>query len=218
MADLSHIDTWLFDLDDTLYPAESALMDLIRERIAVFIMKLTGADRAGAEVIRQGWFEAHGAALPGLLAEHDVPASEFLDFIHDVPLDAIDPDPALDAALARLPGRRLVFTNGSLGHAERIVARLGIADRFEDIFHIESAGLVPKPAPATFDRLIAAHEVHTRTTCFFEDSERNLEHAARLDMITVLVGAHAAASTAGFIHHRTARLTDFLLAAKVGGG
>jgi putative hydrolase of the HAD superfamily len=215
MADLRHIDTWLFDLDDTLYPAETALMDLIRDRITEFVMRVTGEDWAGARAIQRGWFEAHGAALPGLLEAHDIAPSEFLDFVHDVPLDAIAEDPALDAALGRLPGRRLVFTNGSAGHAERILARLGVADRFEAIFHIESAGLIPKPAPRTFDALIAAHSVVPKTTCFFEDSEKNLEHAAHLGMITVLVGAHAGASTAGFIHHRTARLVEFLERAEV---
>src|SRR6185369_6446388 len=132
--------------------------------------------------------------------------AEFLDYVHDVPLDGIAPDPTLDAALARLPGRRLVFTNGSAGHAERILGRLGVAPRFEDIFHIESAGLIPKPAVATFDALIGKHGLSPRSTCFFEDSERNLEHAAHLGMVTVLVGAHAEASSAGWVHHRTERL------------
>lgn len=209
-ADLRAVDTWLFDLDDTLYPAESGLMDLIRDRITEFVMKLTGEDWDGARAIQRGWFEEHGAALPGLLAEHDVPVSEFLDYVHDVPLDAVQADPRLDAALARLPGRRLVFTNGSQGHAVRILERLGVAERFEDIFHIESAQLIPKPAPATFDRLLQAHAVTPKTTCFFEDSERNLSHGAHLGMITVLVGPHAVHSAAGFIHYRTPTLLGFL--------
>jgi len=209
-VDLLRIDTWLFDLDDTLYPAETQLMDLIRDRITQFVMKITGEDWDGARAIQRGWFEEHGAALPGLLAAHDVSAAEFLDFVHDVPLDRILPDPSLDAGLARLPGRRLVFTNGSADHAARILDRLGIASRFEDIFHIESANLIPKPAPVTFDRMVAQHRVTPRTTAFFEDSERNLEHAAHLGMITVLVGPHAVQSTAGFIHYRAANLVAFL--------
>jgi putative hydrolase of the HAD superfamily len=208
--DLRAVDTWLFDLDDTLYPAETGLMNLIRDRITEFVMKITGQDWEGARAIQRGWFEEHGAALPGLLAAHDVPVAEFLDYVHDVPLDAIAPDPRLDAALAALPGRRLVFTNGSEGHARRILDRLGVARRFEDVFHIESAALVPKPAPETFDLLMATHAVTPRTTCFFEDSERNLSHGAHLGMITVLVGPHAAASTAGFIHYRTPTLLGFL--------
>jgi putative hydrolase of the HAD superfamily len=208
--DLSRVDTWLFDLDDTLYPAETALMDLIRDRITQFVMTITGEDWDGARAIQRGWFEEHGAALPGLLAAHEVSARDFLDYVHDVPLDRIQPDPALDAALARLPGRRLVFTNGSADHARRILDRLGIASRFDDIFHIESANLIPKPAPVTFDRMMALHQVRPRSTAFFEDSERNLEHAAHLGMITVLVGPHAAASEAGYIHYRTASLVAFL--------
>lgn len=214
--DLSHVDTWLFDLDETLYPAETALMELIRDRITQFVQKLTGLDRAEARALQRGWFEEHGAALPGLLASHDVPPEEFLDYVHDIPLDRVPPDPALDAALARLPGRRLVFTNGSAAHAERVLARIGIADRFEDVFHIEAANLVPKPAPATFDALIARHDVRPKSTAFFEDSERNLRHAAHLGMVTILVGAHAEASTAGFIHHRARALTPFLESLRFG--
>ena len=214
--DLSHIDIWLFDLDDTLYPAETAVMDLIRGRITAFVQKITGLDAEAARVMQRGWFEEHGAALPGLLAAHDVPPEEFLDFVHDIPLDRVPPDPDLDAALARLPGRRLVFTNGSAAHAERVLAKIGIAGRFEDVFHIEAAGLVPKPAPATFDALMSRHAVHPKTTAFFEDSERNLRHAAHLGMVTILVGAHAEASTAGFIHHRAAALTPFLQSLRFG--
>lgn len=208
--DLSHIDTWLFDLDDTLYPAETALMPIIRQRITEFVMRITGLEQEAARALQLGWFETHGAALPGLLAAHDVSAAEFLDYVHDVPLDKVPPDPRLDAALARLPGRRLVFTNGSAGHAERLLDKIGIADQFEAVFHIESANLIPKPAPATFDRVIAAHAITPNTTAFFEDSERNLFHAAHLGMVTVLVGPHALASNAGFIHHRTASLVGFL--------
>ena len=208
--DLRHIDTWLFDLDDTLYPAETELMDVIRGRITDYVMRLTGLDWDAARAIQRGWFEAHGAALPGLLAEHDVSAADFLDYVHDIPLDQVPADPALDAALARLPGRRLVFTNGSAGHAERLLAKIGIAGRFEDVFHIEAANLIPKPAPATFDRMIARHGVTSKTTAFFEDSEINLLHAAHLGMITILIGPHALESTAGYIHHRARQLTPFL--------
>ena len=213
--DLSHVDTWLFDLDDTLYPAETALMDLIRNRITEFVMKITGLERDQAYVIQKGWFDQHGAALPGLLAEHSVTATEFLTFVHDIPLDGVPEDLHLRTAIMRLPGRKLIFTNGAEHHALRVIEKIGIADLFEGVFHIESAELLPKPHPNTYARMIGHFNLSPAHTAFFEDSERNLEHAAGLGMTTILVGAHAAMSTADFIHHRTAQLTPFLMSARV---
>ena len=210
MIDTTLVDTWLFDLDDTLYPAETELMHLIRKRITGFVMRVTGLPHDEARAVQRGWFERHGAALPGLLAEHNISVQEFLDEVHDVPLDAIAPDEALGGVLDRLPGRKLVFTNGSSGHAERVLDRLGIADRFEAIFHIESAGLIPKPAPETFARVVEVFAFEPTRAVFFDDAERNLKTGADLGMTTVLVGPHAVASTAPFVHHRTPRLTPFL--------
>ena len=210
MIDTTLVDTWLFDLDDTLYPAETELMHLIRKRITGFVMRVTGLPHDEARAVQRGWFERHGAALPGLLAEHNISVQEFLDEVPDVPLDAIAPDEALGGVLDRLPGRKLVFTNGSSGHAERVLDRLGIADRFEAIFHIESAGLIPKPAPETFARVVEVFAFEPTRAVFFDDAERNLKSGADRGMTTVLVGPHAVASTAPFVHHRTPRLTPFL--------
>jgi putative hydrolase of the HAD superfamily len=208
--DRAHVDTWLFDLDDTLYPEESGIMDLIRARITGFVMRITGLDEDEARVIQRGWFEAHGASLPGLLREYDVSVEDFLTDIHDIPLDAISPDPRLRAALERLPGRRFVFTNGSSGHAGRVLERLGFADLFEDVFHIESGDLIPKPDPRTFEVMATRFGVDPTRAAFFEDTARNLKPAADMGMTTVLIGPHALASQAAFVHHRAERLTPFL--------
>jgi putative hydrolase of the HAD superfamily len=185
-------------------------MDLIRERITGFVMRITGLDAEEARIVQRGWFEAHGASLPGLLREHDVSVEEFLIDIHDVPLDGIRPDPRLRAALARLPGRRFVFTNGSSGHAERVLEKLEIADLFGDVFHIESGDLIPKPDPRTFEAIVTRFNVDPTRTAFFEDTPRNLKPAADLGMTTVLIGPHALASQAPFVHHRAEHLTPFL--------
>jgi putative hydrolase of the HAD superfamily len=135
--------------------------------------------------------------------------------VHDVSLDALTPDPQLRAGLMRLPGRRLIFTNGDARHAERVLERLALADAFEAIFHIAAADYLPKPNPMTFARMIGAHDVDPAAACFFEDSEKNLAPAAGLGMTTVLVGPHAAASDAAFVHYRTDNLAAFLMSARV---
>ncbi len=212
-ADLTHVDAWLFDLDDTLYPPSSGLMALIRDRITDYIVNISGMEREEARRVQRSWYEAHGASLPGLLERYEAQPSHFLDYVHDLSLDVIAENLALDAALAALPGRRFVFTNGSLGHAERVLGKLGVLDRFEGIFHIESARLVPKPAPATYDRMIEAFGIAPQATCFFEDSAKNLEQARILGMTTVLVGEGAL--PASHIDYTTPDLLAFLTSARV---
>lgn len=213
-ADLRQVDTWIFDLDNTLYPLETGFMRLIEERMTYYFERFSGLPRTEARALQKRYYEAYGTSLAGLIANHDVDAHAFLAEVHDVPLDSLTPDPALRIALARLPGRRLIFTNGSTAHANRVLAHLELDDLFEGVFAIEAAQLLPKPAEATFARLIAAFQVEPRNAAFFEDSERNLAPAAALGMATVLVGAHAAASTASFVNYRTAVLASFLDAAR----
>lgn len=214
-ADLTHIDTWLFDLDNTLYPAECEFMSLVEGRMTEFVARETGLPKPQALALQKKYLHEHGTTLAGLIANHGVDPERFLEEVHDVALDRIRPDTALIEGLSRLPGRRLVFTNGSQAHAQRVLAHLGVADLFEDVFHIAAADYVPKPAPATFERLVARHAVPPRETAFFEDSERNLAPAAQLGMTTVLVGAHAADSAAKFVHYRTHDLPGFLTSAIV---
>jgi putative hydrolase of the HAD superfamily len=214
-ADLRHVDTWIFDLDDTLYPPEAEVMARVEGKMTDFVARQTGLPWAEAYVLQKRYLDAHGTTLAGLMAEHGVDPHAFLDEVHDVGLDKLNPDPALSAALARLPGRRLVFTNGDGRHAERILGHMGIRDLFEDVFHLEHANWVPKPSPVTMARMIAAHRVRPGTAAFFEDRARNLEPAAALGMTTVLVGPHALDDDHAFVHHRTAELPPFLAAALI---
>jgi len=217
VTDLAHIDTWLFDLDNTLYPVETEFMTLIEGRMTDFMEKVTGLPRDEARAIQKKYYHAHGTTLAGLMMNHDIDPEDFLTEVHDVSLDRLTPDAALAAALDRLPGRRLVFTNGSAAHAERVLERLQIAHAFEDVFHISAADYIPKPAPETFEKMMARHGVAAEGSAFFEDSEKNLAPAATLGMTTILVGPHAAASTADFVHHRTNDLAAFLTGARVKG-
>ncbi len=215
MTDLVHIDTWLFDLDNTLYPVETEFMTLIEGRMTDFMEKVTGLPRDEARAIQKKYYHAHGTTLAGLIAHHDIDPEDFLTEVHDVSLDRLTPDVRMADALMRLPGRRLVFTNGSAAHAERVLERLQIAHAFEDVFHISAADYIPKPSPLTFEKMMARHGVSAVGSAFFEDSEVNLAPAAQLGMTTVLVGPHAAASTADFVHHRTNDLVAFLAGARV---
>lgn len=215
IADLRHVDTWLFDLDNTLYPAESGFMSAIVDRMTDFVERVTGLPRDEAYRLQKAYLAAHGLTLKGMMLNHGVDPAEFHAIFHDLSLEALSRDADLLAALERLPGRRLIFTNADAFHAERVMRHLGLDTLFDDVFHIGSAEYEPKPSPQAFDRIGAAHGIDPRATAFFEDSERNLAPAADLGMTTVLVGAHASASTAPFVHHRTEKLAPFLSGARL---
>ncbi|MBX3481389.1 MAG: pyrimidine 5'-nucleotidase [Caulobacter sp.] len=215
MTDLTHIDTWLFDLDNTLYPAETGFMKLIEVRMTDFVERTTGLPRDEARALQKKYWGELGTTLAGLIKHHGVDPEDFLDEVHDVSLDLLEPNPRLIAAIERLPGRRLIFTNGSEAHAIRVVEKLGLAHLMEDIFHIRSADYLPKPAPQTFTKMTADHAVDPRGAAFFEDSEKNLAPAADIGMTTVLVGQNAPASTAPFVHHKTDDLAGFLSQARL---
>ena len=214
-ADLSHVDTWLFDLDNTLYPLETGLGVDISERITDYVERLTGLPRAEARTLQKRYLAEHGLTLRGLMLNHDVDPDAFHAVFADLPLAALSREPALIAAIGRLPGRRLVFTNADAGHAGRVLARLGLEGLFHAVFHIESAGFTPKPDRVAFERLIAAHGVAPATTAFFEDSVSNLRTAAEFGMTTVLVGLGAEANADAFVDFRAPSLAAFLAGARV---
>jgi putative hydrolase of the HAD superfamily len=149
------------------------------------------------------------------MLHHSVDPVAFNAQFHDLTLENLVADPALAAAIGRLPGRRLIFTNADDVHAERVLARLGLAGLFDDVFHIACADFVPKPQPPAFARLIAAHAIAPAATAFFDDRAMNLEPAAALGMTTVLVGVGADANADPFVRHRAPNLAQFLAAARV---
>lgn len=213
--DLQHVDTWLFDLDNTLYPVESGFMREIEGRMTAFVAKVAGLPPEEAYSLQKQYLAEHGLTLRGLMLNHGVDPAEFHALFHDMSLEGLAHDPELVAAIARLPGRRLIFTNADDIHARRVMERLGLADLFHEVFHIGSFDYTPKPDPAPFRRMSEEHGVEPAAAAFFEDSERNLAPAAALGMTTVLVGPHAPASSAPFVHHRAEKLAPFLSGARL---
>jgi putative hydrolase of the HAD superfamily len=214
-ADLTHIDTWLFDLDNTLYPPECELMGRVSERMTAFVARETGLGWDQARALQKRYYREHGTTLAGMMAHHGVDPAAYIAEVQDVGVDCVAPDPALAKALGRLPGRRLVFTNAGGAYAGKVLERLGVADLFEDVFHIEASDYIPKPQQQAFTRMVARHEVTPGSAAFFEDTEWNLAPAAALGMTTVLVRPDAEASQAAFVQHRTSDLTAFLASALV---
>jgi putative hydrolase of the HAD superfamily len=218
----AHVDTWIFDLDNTLYPASCRLFDQIDERMGAYVATLLNIELTEARRIQKSFFHEHGTTLRGLMDVHDIDPQSFLAFVHDIDHTPIAADPVLAAALTALPGRRLVFTNGTVRHAECVLDRLGVKHLFADIFDIVHSGYVPKPSPEPYRAFIAKNGLTPRRAAMFEDIARNLETPHALGMTTVLVQSphnhdgnlvnswlgNAAAQP--FIHHVTDDLGGFL--------
>jgi putative hydrolase of the HAD superfamily len=182
---LTEIDTWIFDLDNTLYPASCNLFDQIHRRMGEYIVALLSVDFDEAIRLRRHYFLKHGTTMRGLMVEHGIDPHSFLDHVHNIDLSVIPPDTALEAALAALPGRKLVFTNGSVRHAENILGHLGIADHFSGLFDIAACDFVPKPDPAGYARLVERFAIAPTSAAMVEDMAKNLAPAAALGMTTV---------------------------------
>ena len=210
IVDPSRVTAWVFDMDDTLYPREQGVMRLVQERINLFLMEAVGLPGPEARVLQKQFLNEYGTTLAGLMANYQVDPERFLREVHDVPLEGLEPNPDLAAALAALPGRKFVLTNAARGHATRVLNRLGVADRFAGVFAIEDMDLTPKPAPATFRRFLAAFDVDPHAAVFFEDTPRNLAPAKALGMTTVLVGDGHGHEVGDWIDARTPDLLDFL--------
>ena len=185
--DFGHVDTWVFDLDNTLYPSEARVWPQVDERITLYVMRLYGLDGISARALQKHFYHRYGTTLKALMIEDGVEPHEFLDFAHDIDHSTIALDPSLGAAIEALPGRKLILTNGSRRHAERVAEKLGILDHFEDVFDIAAADFVPKPERVTYERFLALHRVDPRRAVLFEDIARNLVVPHDLGMATVLV-------------------------------
>jgi len=223
-TDFGAIDSWIFDLDNTLYPASCNLFAQVDRRMGEYICEFLDVDHVEARRIQKQYYYEHGTTLRGLMDRHGADPDSFLDYVHNIDVTPVDPDPQLGAAIAALPGRRFVFTNGSTAHAVNVLDRLGVTALFDGIFDIVSAGYVPKPETGTYEAFLREWSVDPRASIMFEDLARNLEPPHELGMTTVLVqpedGHHdfvhaldGPGTDAPHVHYVTDDLTGFLDAA-----
>ena len=180
-------ETWLFDLDNTMYPASINLFDEIDRRMCEFIADFLRLDHQAAYKIQKQYFREHGTSLKGLMNEHDMDPAPYLDYVHEVDMSRVPRNDRMNEALSALPGRKIVFTNASKPYAERVLDRLGVSHHIEAVFDIVDANYVPKPERAPYEQLIAQHAVDPAGTVMVEDVARNLIPAAEMGMTTVWV-------------------------------
>jgi putative hydrolase of the HAD superfamily len=183
----THIDTWVFDLDNTLYPHHVNLWQQVDIRIGEFVSAWLKISADEARRIQKDYYRRYGTTMRGMMTEHGVDADDYLAYVHKIDHSPLQPNPAMGAAIAKLPGRKLILTNGSTDHADKVLERLGIGAHFEAVFDIVAAALEPKPAPQTYRKFLRDHGVDPTRSAMFEDLARNLVVPHQLGMTTVLV-------------------------------
>ncbi|MGH7879443.1 MAG: pyrimidine 5'-nucleotidase [Candidatus Binataceae bacterium] len=177
----------MFDLDNTLYPHHLNLWQQVDDRIRAFVSDYLKVSKDEAFRVQKDYYKRYGTTMRGLMAEHGMKPDDFLEFVHQIDHSPLTPNPALGAALAKLPGRKLILTNGTRKHADAVMKKLEVREHFEDVFDIIAADLEPKPSPKTYERFLARHNVDPAKAAMFEDLARNLEAPHALGMTTVLV-------------------------------
>ena len=182
-----HVETWVFDLDNTLYPHHLNLWQQVDERIRDYIAKFLDVTHEEAFRLQKDYYRRYGTSMRGLMTEHGMQPDDFLDFVHQIDHSPLEPNPVLGAALEKLPGRKLILTNGTRKHADAVMQRLQVHHHFEGVFDIVAAELEPKPLAQTYDRFLARHGVEPGKSAMFEDLARNLSVPHALGMTTVLV-------------------------------
>jgi putative hydrolase of the HAD superfamily len=223
--DFRHVDVWLFDLDNTLYDANCGVFPQIDRNMKRFLMAEFGLDEARAHAYQKELYRDYGTTLSGLMNRHNMDPARFLEHVHDIDLAELAHDAHLAEALARLPGRKAIFTNGSRRHAENIAAKLGVLDEFDAIFDIVSAGYRPKPDPLAYEAVLGHYGAKGERAAMFEDLKRNLVPAAALGMTTVWIANDAPWAHGGppmpddgedHIHHVAEAVAAFLHSIEIG--
>jgi putative hydrolase of the HAD superfamily len=204
----SHVTTWVFDLDNTLYPPRMRLFDQIEARMVAYVMSKLNVDRAEADRLRRVYWQEYGTTLAGLMAEHDLDPVPFMVDVHDVDFSILTPDPVLRQRIAQLRGRKIIYTNGSAPYAGNVLAARGLDGLFDDIYGVEHASYRPKPEAAAFEQVFARAKLEPTRAAMFEDEARNLAVPHALGLRTVHVAPNA--KPADHIHHHTDDLSGFL--------
>ncbi len=208
MAQLTDIETWVFDLDNTLYPPSMALFPQVNARMTAFVMETLGLPRAEADALRYKYYEDHGTTLAGLMEHHGLDPEPYLVAVHDIDFSVLSPDPELADAITALPGRKIIYTNGSAPYAAEVAKARGLNGLFDAIYGVEHAAYHPKPSAQAFETVFGTEALTPAKAAMFEDEARNLRVPHEMGLTTIHVATTSAPED--HIHHHTSDLTRFL--------
>lgn len=207
-SSFSHVRAWVFDLDHTLYPPEVALFDQIEVLMTDQVAHALKVDRAEADRLRDHYWAAYGTTLAGLMAEHNIAPDPFLEAVHDIDFSVLPKNPTIAEAIDRLPGRKIVYTNGTRPYALNVLSASGLSGLFDAVYGVEHANYRPKPERSAFEAVFALDGLLPQQGAMFEDTVRNLAAPHAMGMRTVHVAPEA--EHHDHIHHHTSDLAAFL--------
>ncbi len=214
MRELNKIKCWIFDLDNTLYSGQTKVFDQVDKKMSSFISNKLNISLVEAKKIQKEYFHKYSTTLSGMMKNHKIDAMEFLDFVHDVNLDFLGKNKDLEKEIAKITGKKIIFTNGSKAHAENVTKRIGINKLFDGIFDIVESNFIPKPSIEAYKILIEKYKIEPQYSIFIEDIARNLKPAHELGMKTVWIKNDepwaAEFSNENFVNYRIENLTNFL--------
>jgi putative hydrolase of the HAD superfamily len=208
---ITRIKNWIFDLDNTLYSARDGVFGQIKARMALFVANHLDLHLDDARRVQTNLFHRYGTTLRGMMVEHQIDPVTFMKFVHDVDLSAMPINPNLVTAIKALPGQKIIYTNASRFHAERVLRHLTLADEFGHIFDIMAADFVPKPNPAPYQQLLTQQTIDPHSAVMVEDMVENLHPAKQCGMTTIWIDEESSSDTTpDFVDHRINNLSDFL--------
>ena len=182
-----NIDTWVFDLDNTLYSAESGIFQQVHELMGKFVSNKLEIDLDSAKKIQRKYFIQHGTTLRGLMDNHGVEPDEFLDFVHKLDYSIVHPNHNLNKEITKLKGRKIIYTNANLQHVNEILMRLNLNDIFDEIFDIKMANYIPKPEIRAYNDFIKKFNINPKSTIMFDDIAKNLVPAKNVGFKSVWI-------------------------------
>lgn len=204
----TEVRAWVFDLDNTLYPPEMRLFDQIEKRMVSYVMETLGVTRDEANHLRHSYWVQYGTTLAGLMHDHGIDPVPYMQHVHDIDFSVLRPDAQLRDHIAALPGRRIIYTNGSADYALRVTEARGLGGLFDAVYGVEHASYRPKPEQSAFAQVFALDGLDPARAAMFEDDPRNLAAPFEMGMRTVHVAPERL--DAPHIQHHTNDLTAFL--------
>ena len=214
MKELGSIKYWIFDLDNTLYSGKTKVFEQVDKKMSKYISNKLNITIEEAKKIQKNYFYEYNTTLNGMIKNHKIDASEFLEFVHDINIDFLKKDIKLNEELKKLTGKKIIFTNGSRKHAINVTSRIGIEQHFDDVFDIVDSGFMPKPTMEPYKKLVEKHKIDPKLSVFVEDIARNLKPAYEMGMKTVWIENDEPwakkFSDSNFVNYKTNNLSEFL--------
>jgi len=183
------INTWIFDLDNTLYAADSGVFQQVHKLMGEFISNNLNMDMPEAKKLQAKYYKQHGTTLRGLMDNYGIDPDYFLDEVHRLDYSIVSSNELLNRELYKLDGRKIIYTNANKKHAIDVLERIGLSNFFDEIFDIKMANYVPKPELKPYEQLINLYDFDPEASAMFDDIAKNLVPAKKVKFTTVWIDA-----------------------------